>query len=79
MNKFKNEKGELSKLKSIESGIILGGCKLKKSMLDYRGNNKDAGWAGKGEKRGGEEYIPPTGWIGYGLKVFDVYENNIWL
>jgi hypothetical protein len=56
LNKFKNEKNELGKLKSIESGIILGGCKLNPSMLDYRGNNKDGGWAGKGEKRGGEEY-----------------------
>ncbi len=48
-------------------------------MLDYRGNNKDGGWAKKGEKRGGEEYIPPTGWIGYGLKVMDVYKDNTWL
>ena len=79
INKFKNEKDELSKLKKIESGIILGGCKLKQSMLDYRGNNKDGGWAGKGEKRGGEEYIPPIGWTGYGLKVYDVYESNTWL
>jgi len=79
MNKFRNEKDELSKLKNIESGIILSGCKLRKSMLDYRGNNKDGGWAGLGEKRGGEAYIPPKGWIGYGLKVYDVYENNTWL
>ena len=79
LNKFQNEKDELGKLKKIESGIILGGCKLTPSMLDYRGNNKDGGWAGKGEKRGGEEYIPPTGWIGYGLKVKDVYEDNTWL
>ena len=79
MNKFKNVKGELSKLKKIESGIILGGCKLSQSMLDYRGNNKDGGWAELGEKRGGEEYIPPIGWIGYGLNVYDVYEDNTWL
>ena len=30
MNKFKNEKGELSKLKSIEAGII-----DKKNAIDY--------------------------------------------
>ena len=77
--KFQKDKDELSKLKKIESGIIFGGCKLKPSMLDYRGNNKDGGWAKKGEKRGGEEYIPPTGWIGYGLKVMDVYKDNTWL
>ena len=79
MNKFKNEKDELSKLKKIESGIILSGCKLTPSLLDSRGNNQGDGWAKKGEKRGGEEYIPPTDWIGYGLKVYDVYENNTWL
>ena len=53
-------------------------------MLDARGNNADGGW-GKGEKRGGEEYIPPEGWIGYGLKVLDKYDlekegkQNDWL
>ena len=53
-------------------------------MLDARGNNCDGGW-GKGEKRGGEPYIPPEGWIGYGLKVLDKYDlenefhKNDWL
>ena len=77
--KFKNEKDELGKLKQIEKGIILDGCILNPSMLDHRGNNKDGGWAGKGAKRGGEEYIPPQGWIGYGLKVYDVYGDNTWI
>ena len=40
LNKFKNEKDELGKLKKIESGIILGGCKLAPNMLDYRGKKK---------------------------------------
>ena len=79
LKKFKNEKGELGKLKNIEKGIILDGCKLSKDLLDSRGNNNDGGWAGKGEKRGGEEYIPPKGWVGYGLKVLDVYGDNTWL
>ena len=72
IKKFQNEKDELGKLKSIEKGIIIDGCVLNKNMLDPRGNNRDGGWAGIGEKRGGEDYIPPTGWTGYGLKVFDV-------
>ena len=79
LKKFRNEKDELGKLKSIEKGIIMDGCCLSRNMLDPRGNNRDGGWAGKGEKRGKEEYIPPTGWTGYGLKVNDVYEDNIWL
>ena len=79
LKKFKNEKDELGKLKSIEKGIILDGCILNTNMLDPKGNNRDGGWAEMGEKRGGEDYIPPIGWTGYGLKVNDVYENNIWL
>ena len=79
LNKFKNEKDELGKLKDIEKGIIFEGCLLTSSMLDYRGNNKDGGWAPDGQKRGGEPYIPPKGWIGYGLKVLDVYSDNNWI
>ena len=77
--KFANYKEELGKLKQIEKGIILDGCILYSQMLDHRGNNSDGGWAGKGEKRGGEDYIPPTGWTGYGLKVYDTYGDNTWL
>jgi len=77
--KFISEKDELGKLKQIQKNIILGGCKLNTKMLDYRGNNKDGGWAGIGEKRGGEDYIPPIGWIGYGLNVLDVYGDNTWI
>ena len=33
------------------------------------------------ETRGGEKYIPPLGWYGYGLKVGSKYDNgdNTWL
>ena len=79
LKKFQKEKNELGKLKDIESGIILGGCYLRREMLDSRGNNKDGGWAPDGEKRGGELYITPKGWIGYGLKVLDVYSDNNWI
>ena len=55
------------------------GCKLNPSMLDSRGN-RESGW-GENEKRGGFDYIPPKGWKGFGLKVFDRYDNgnNDWL
>ena len=44
------------------------------------GNNRDPGW-GIGEKRGGFDYIPPLGWIGYGLNVKGKYDegNDDWL
>ena len=57
--KFKNEKDELGKLKDVEKGLIIEGCKLTKNQLDYRGNNSDPYWASLGEKRGNEEYILP--------------------
>ena len=74
-----NENSELNKIKKIEKELILNGCKLNISMINERGNNKDGGWAPFGEKRGKEEYIPPHDWIGFGLKVLDVYENNNWI
>ncbi len=70
--KFKNEK-ELIQLKTIHQESLLSACKLNKKILDSAGNNCDGGW-GIGEIRGGEEYIPPIGWIGYGLNVFDKYD-----
>ena len=48
---------------------------MDRSIFDERGNNKDGGW-GIGEYRGGEQYIPPIGWTGYGLKVMGKYDNG---
>ena len=69
-----------STVKKIELSILLSGCKLNPYMLDSRGNNKDGGW-GINEKRGGKPYYPPKGWIGYGLRVLDRFDNgdNTWL
>ena len=77
--KFKNDEEfeELSHLKSIQTDVIMGGCKLSKNQLDPRGNRSE-GW-GEGEFRGGKPYIPPLGWTGIGLKVLDKYEDNEWL
>ena len=55
------------------------GCKLSSRMLDSRGN-RESGW-GEDEQRGGFDYIPPKGWKGFGLNVWNKYdnENNDWL
>ena len=55
------------------------GCKLNPNMLDSRGN-RESGWE-EGGKRAGFKYIPPKGWKGFGLKVWDEYDegNNDWL
>ena len=76
--KFKNIPNyqELKILKEIHNELMLS-CRLSKSMLDYRGNRIN-GWS-LNEKRGDKSYSPPIGWIGIGLKVIDMYDNNIWI
>jgi len=72
LQKFKDEP-ELGTLKYIQKNLLLSACKLNEKSFDVRGNNMDGGW-GHNEKRGGEPYLPPEGWIGYGLNVLDKYD-----
>ena len=74
LEKFKDEP-ELGKLKDLHTNLLMNGCKISQKMFDSRGNNKDGGW-GENEKRGGEDYIPPKGWIRYGLNVLGKYDKN---
>ena len=71
---------EFSDIKSIEKNILLRGCRLNPYMIDSRGNNRNGGW-GFNEIRGGNQYYPPEGWVGYGIRVVDVYDggNNAWI
>ncbi len=71
---------EFSDIKSIEKNILLRGCRLNPYMIDSRGNNRNGGW-GFNEIRGGNQYYPPEGWVGYGIRVVDAYDggNNAWL
>ena len=71
---------ELNQIKKIHKSLIMEGCKLTTKLLSQEGNNKDPGW-GENESRGGYEYIPPLGWIGYGLNVRKKYDggNDAWL
>ena len=70
----------LCTLKEVKEEKIIEGIILNKCMLDSRGDNKDGNW-GYYEQRGGEDYLPPSGWDRYGLNVFDKYDNrnNDWL
>jgi hypothetical protein len=63
----------------IKKNILLSGCKLNKYILDSRANNNKV-W-GVNEIRGGKPYYPPHGWVGYGLRVADRFDNgdNSWL
>ena len=67
-------------IKKIEEKSLIEGCQLNIDIFDPAHNNQDPGW-GKNETRGGEKYLPPEGWYGYGLKVGGKYDNgdNTWL
>ena len=67
---------ELSSLIEIKESLLMTGCILSKDQLDERGDRSE--WP-KNQRRGGEEYNPPEGWIGIGLKAFDLYEDDRWL
>ena len=71
---------EINKIQKVEKGILLSGCKLNPFMLDKRGNNCDGGW-GVNETRGNHKYHPPIGWLGFGLRVIDRFDNgcNDWI
>ena len=56
---------------------ILYGLRLPLNCLDNRGN-KIQGWS-INQKRGKINYDPPLGWIGIGLRVIDLYNDNIWI
>lgn len=59
-------------------------CKIPITFFDSRGNSLGEDWLA-GRKNGPpeclKEYYPPLGWIGIGLKVFNLYDNqdNTWL
>ena len=77
--KNENVSREINILNQILNDVIINNCSLNKDMLDSRGN-KITEWS-NGEKRGGYNYSPPVGWIGFGLNVINKYDNgnNDWL
>ena len=77
---YKNKLNELQNIKNVEEKPLLESLQISPEILDKRGDRSE-GW-GVGEKRGGEDYIPPLeGWNGIGLKVWGQYDNgnNDWL
>ena len=64
----------------LVSEVIADVMNLNPDLLSGLGNNLLGEWA-QGERRGGRQYNPPNGWIGYGLNVLNKYDNgnNDWL
>lgn len=80
-NILKKNKYDFKYFSNLQIAPIIETIRLNRSMLDSRGDNKDDSRWGYCELRGGEEYIPPVGWMRFGLRVFDKYDNgdNDWL
>ncbi len=70
-----NDKKEFGELIEIKSDLLCSAWKIKKNMLDPRGNNFGNGY-GIGQKRGGFDYNPPLGWIRFGINVKGKYDNH---
>ena len=63
-----------------EGKNLIGPLGFNLKMFDPIGNRLNGGWS-VDQKRGGEDYIPPIGWDGYGLKVKGKFDNgdDTWL
>lgn len=66
-------------LESVNKKDIIDIIKFSRCIFDSRGN-RSSDW-GLNETRGGENYIPPLDWLGFGLKVLNQFDNgdNNWL
>ena len=87
--KIPNIKKEVIKLKLVQGEIVdcqkrplLEACRLSPSIFDIRfhkfyNNNLN----NINQRRGGEEYIPPSSWTAYGINILGKYDfgNNRWL
>ena len=78
---LKLEDLNIENLNEINKAPLFEYIILDETIFDSRYNNKDDNEWGENEKRGKEDYIPPKGWIGYGLNVEDNYDNgdSCWL
>ena len=80
INIFGEKDDDLKTLSKIDIEKIIPLIKLNKSMLNPKQNNKNKNKRKIGEKRGGEDYIPPLGWINYAINIQncfnDIYEKD---
>lgn len=77
---FKDDE-DLKHLVSVEKELIIPSIRLNRSMLDFRGNNKNKNNWRENEIKGGEPYYTPKGWIKYGINIANCYDkfNNDWI
>ena len=74
--KMKETNINLGELLEIKKLPLYEYIYFDKNIFDSRYNNKDDDKWGIDEIRGKEKYIPPKGWIGFGLNVEDNYDGG---
>ena len=73
---MKESNKNLGELLNINKLPLFEYFDLGPDIFDSRYNNKDDSKWGRNEKRGKEIYIPPKGWMGFGVNVEDNYDNG---
>ena len=65
----------------LKESILLEGCKLSPDILAPEFDMKPKDWPLGNSFRGKIPYNPPYGYMGFGLKVLDTYDNgdNTWI
>ena len=76
LKEIKEENSYLDNLIEINKYPLIEYIHLDPKIFDSRYNNKNDNKWGQNEKRGKENYIPPIGWMGYGLNVEDSYDGG---
>ena len=69
---------KFSELNSIKMNLLIAKYGINEKCFDNRGNFLNPN-SRKIIFRGNELYEPPYGWMGLGLNVFGIYEDDIWL
>ena len=65
----------------INKKPLLESIKLFLNFFENQFNKEPNSWKNESLKRGGENYYPPSGWMGISLKVVNLFDNgdNTWL
>jgi len=67
---FEQLQQKYKELLTVNKRVLLDGCALSESLLDSNFNKQLGTWNKSGiSKRGGEDYEPPHGWLGFGLNI----------
>ena len=76
IEEMKESNKNLGELLNINKLLLFEYIDFSPDIFDSRFNNNDDDKWGIDEERGNEIYIPPKGWIGFGLNVEDNYDDG---